>query len=80
MDREQSIGQIRRFGNLEPQKSFRHLKSNPLEETDLMNQVLLTHRSEHRKDHSKLKLINVSLTKNILNLLKQLVYIEAICV
>jgi hypothetical protein len=45
-----------------------------------MNQVLLTHRSEHRKDHSKLKLINVSLTKNILNLLKQLVYIEAICV
>jgi hypothetical protein len=80
MDREQSIGRIRRFGDFEIEKKTRHIKSNELDGTDLINQVLLTHRSKHRKDHGQLRLLNVSLTSNLIQLLKQLLYIEAICV
>jgi|JI6StandDraft_1071083.scaffolds.fasta_scaffold02825_20 hypothetical protein len=60
MNREHSIGKIERTShtNLAMRKRVRSIEG-----TDLLNQVLVTHRSDSRRDPLRNKNLNVILTK-----------------
>lgn len=78
MSREQSIGKINRISNPDLTRAL-HKTFKLTEGTDLLNQVMVTHRSDGRKNLQRKRHLNVSLTKELVKLVKQLSYIEGLC-
>jgi len=72
MSREKSLGKIQHV----PNSNFTMRKRmRSIEGTDMLNQVLLTHRSDTRRDPQRKKNLNVALTKDLMRLVLQLSYI-----